>query len=323
MHGHPAIFLSGTAPNSLGSSLLGGLRKRYSESPIVAFDNQTNPILNELGKARLIELDLNPLNPNNSYERLAHDLHSGILRTQTELGFPGVGIAILAAGVYDSGPLVETSIEARKRLVGGNVCGKIELLNSVLSVNHMLKFNSSKELTIVDVGSLHGLAATGGRSIYAATKAFGLNLCLSLLRGLEVNRLIYLAPGPIDTHMLHRNHWVSKENGSPEFFDYVRTREANLYEDVFIRCDDAAFADVTSSSQMDNIGLAEVFARYKKRRAEQFNDGVGILRATDVADRIVEVLADNKSYSDGVYILTAPSGEMQMKRLSFTEVIRH
>ena len=323
MHSQPAILLSGTARNSLGASLLGKLRSSYRESPIVAIDKQPNTILDKHGKTRLIELDLNPLNTKNSYEGLASQLHSTILQSQVELGFSGVGTAILAAGVYESGTLVELSLEERKRLVGSNVCGKIELLHSVLCVNQLLKFNSSEELTIVDVGSLHGLAASGGRSVYAATKAFGLDLCLSLRRGQEVKRVIYIAPGPIDTHMLHRNHWISKENGSPEFFEYVRAQEGSLYEDVFVRCDDSAFADATSSRQKNNVGLAEVFARYKRRRVEQFNDGEGVLRASDVAHRIVEILADEKSYSDGVYIFTAPGGHMRMEKRTFTEIIRH
>lgn len=318
----PAIFLSGTAPSSLGEALVSKLCAKYHSSPIVAIDKQHNPTLDCIRNARSIVLDLNPLTSTNSYERLAGELDAAIQHTQVDLGFPGVGTVILAAGTYDSGTLVDSSIEARKRLVGVNVCGKIELLHAVLRVNQTLGLNSSEELTLVDVGALHGLAAPGGRSVYAATKALGLALCLSLQRGREVKRVIYMAPGPIDTHMLHRNHWVSKENGSVEFFEHVRAQDGSLYEDVFVRCDDAAFAEATSSRRTEKAQLADVFARYKSRREEQFNGGNGVLRATDVAHQIVEVLADEAAYSDDVYILTAPGGQVQMENLAFPEAIR-
>lgn len=129
------------------------------------------------------------------------------------LGYLGIAAAILAAGTYESGELVTTKIADRKRLVGVNVCGKVELLHAVLMMNQSLGFPSADALTLIDIGSLHALNLSGSRALYSATKAFGLDFCMALCRNSEVRRAIYIAPGPIDTHILHRNHLISSGDG--------------------------------------------------------------------------------------------------------------
>jgi short-subunit dehydrogenase len=282
---------------------------------IVAIDKQHCPIVEDIGNARFINLDLNPLTHPNSYKLLASELKGRIQRTLEELRSPGVGTLILSAGCYDWGCLADTTIEVRKRLIGVNVCGKIELIHAVLAVNQALGFKNSDELTLVDVGSLHGLVAAGNRSLYGATKAMGLDLCASLQRGGEIKRAIHVAPGAIDTHMLHRNHWVSKEGGPIEFLEALKDQGGTLYEDVFVMCNETGFA--RAASRYLNP-LNDVFHRYKRRRKKQFKHKHGVLNPIDVAHRVVKLL--KKKSSSGVHILTAPKGIVRMQNLKFTEI---
>jgi short-subunit dehydrogenase len=318
-----AFIISGTAPNSLGEDLVRSLRNKWPDSPVLAIDKEHNPSLKDLQGVYEVVVDLNPFTSTRGYRGLIHDLNSGIQHGLQKSNARGIGTAILAAGTYESGSLLETSTEGRQRLIGVNVCGKIEVLHAALATNQRLGCPSSEAFTLVDVGTLHALMASPNRSLYVATKALGLDLCMSMQRGGEVSRAIHLAPGPIDTHMLHRNHWVSKEHGSVEFFDRVRGQNTRLYQDVFIQCEDDAFAEAVSTSQTDSDKLATVFDRYKTRRREQFSSEHGVLSVSTFADYLITIIADRIVYTDGVYILTAPGGQTHMQHLAFSDVIRY
>jgi short-subunit dehydrogenase len=320
---HPlAIVVSGAAPNSLGECLVQKLRGTCSDSPIIVIDRHYNPNLSDIQGVHMVIVDLNPFSSERGYDGVVNDLDQAIPRAIREIGAGGVATAILGAGTYESGSLLETSLEARQKLIGVNVCGKVELLHAVLAINDKLGFPSRRALTLVDIGTLHALTASPNRSLYVATKAMGLDLCITMKRGGEVSRAMYLAPGPIDTHMLHRNHWVSKERGSVEFFEYVRTQNARLYRDIFMNCDDVAFAEAVSSSGLKLDELATVFSRYRIRRREQFSDRNGVLCVDDLAKRVVAIIADRGAHTDGVYVFTAANEQVQMRWLPFSDVAR-
>jgi hypothetical protein len=179
--------------------------------------------------------------------------------------------------------------------------------------------DNSKSFTFIEVGALYGLVPSANRALYSATKAIGLDLCAALQRGGEVKRAIYVAPGPIDTHMLHRNHWVSKEHGSVEFFELVRLQPQHVYEDIFIHCRDEAFSSIASESREDMVDLRATFERYKLRRNQQFSDAHGVLAADQLADRLVNVVLD-PTCEGGAYVITAPHGKMRSNKLSFSEI---
>ena len=323
MLGELAILVSGTARDSLGEAFVHLVRRRYSDSPIVAVDKECNPGLQALQGVHQLAIDLNPFTCDDGYAGLASRLASGLEDAQHVLGFEGIGTVVLGAGTYESGTVLETQLEGRQRLIGVNVCGRIEVIYASLAMNQRIAFGSTLAFALIDVGTLHGLTRTPNRPLYVATKALGLDLCFSMRRGGEVDRAIYLAPGPIDTHMLHRNHWVSKEYGPSAFFEHVRSLGAEMYRDVFVRCNDTAFAEAVSCYPSESEELAELFVRYKLRRERQFADEQGVLLPTDLADRLVAIVANGALYTDGVYILTAPSGKVKMRQLSFSDVARY
>jgi short-subunit dehydrogenase len=319
LHKAPAILISGAAPFSLGAALVAALRQRHPHSPIVGVDRHACPIFEGLGNAKYLQLDLNPLSYPR-YENLGEELASSLRISQHDLGFMGIGVLVLTAGSYDYGPLEEMSAKARKRLVGTNVCGKIELIHSVLELNQSLGYKNSEELTLVDIGSVHGLQAAENRSLYGSTKAMGLELCASLHVGGELKRAVHVAPGAVDTHMLHRNHWVAKERGPADFIDTLKAEAAGIYENVFVSCDDIIFGEHVTAKRLDEAGLREIFERYKKRRRQQFLHKNGVLTATTAAATLVKILDHEDSH--GIYVLTNPNGEMKMRHLTFSEVSR-
>jgi len=317
-----AVLISGTAASSLGSFWVETYSRRAKDVPVVAIDREHELAIRESRNVRAIQFDLNPLNQSLGYAQFVEQLHSALRSAQDAVRFDGILTFISAAGTYESGPLVDTTVEGRRRLLGVNVCGKLELLVAVLALNKRLGFDSSSGLSFLEIGSLRGLQASPGRSAYASTKALGLDLCISLQQGGEVKRAIYVAPGPIDTHMFHRNYWVTKEGESVEFLDHVRIKRADLYRDIFIRCDDDAFAEAALSSRLSRDVLAPVFERYKARRDQQIADPRGILDARELAERLVDMATDDTAYSAGVYVFTAPGGQMRMEKIEFSDLIR-
>jgi NAD(P)-dependent dehydrogenase (short-subunit alcohol dehydrogenase family) len=317
-----AVLISGTAARSLGSLWIRAYARRAGDAPVVAIDREHDPALRDLRNVSTIAFDLNPLNPSPGFVPFVEQLHAALASAHASVGFDGLSTFISAAGVYDSGPLVDSTVEGRRRLLGVNVCGKLELLVAALALNQRLGFDSASELSFLEIGSLRGLQASPGRAAYAASKAFGLDLCISLEQEGAVKRTLYVAPGPIDTHMLHRNYWVTKEGGPVEFLQHVRTQRADLYRDIFIRCDPAAFAEAAASAQMSRDVLAPIFERYKARRTAQLTDPRGILDAAELAEHLVDIAADEAAYSSGVYVFTAPGGRMRMEKLAYSDLVR-
>jgi len=115
---------------------------------------------------------------------------------------------------------------------------------------------------------------------------------------------------------------VTKEGGPVEFLQHVRTQRADLYRDIFIRCDPAAFAEAAASAQMSRDVLAPIFERYKARRTAQLTDPRGILDAAELAEHLVDIAADEAAYSSGVYVFTAPGGRMRMEKLAYSDLVR-
>ncbi len=318
-----AILITGTGDNSLGEKIVAALKRAYIETPIVALDLKNSSVVANCDRTLAFDINLNPLEHEAGYEGVTNDVQRAIEDAQRQFQFRGIGIMILAAGVYAYGDIDSTSLEARQAVAGVNLCGKVEIIRAVLELNTRLAFSSEEMLSVVDVGSLHGLSASGGRALYAATKTFGLDLCLSLLNGREINRMIHVAPGPIDTHMLHRNHWISKVGGSREFFEYVREQHADKYANVFIRCNKDVFNEIAAKFSDDNAELVDVFRRYKERRARQMTGDNAVLNPVDVATVIVDMLRDSESGPKVVCKIKATDDHVQTHMLSVDQVIRH
>lgn len=315
-----ATLVTGVAPLSVGSGWVKYHLQKHGAGALIAVDRDPDPTLVELGNVAVVKCNLNPLVHEAGYAAFVNTL--SVTVANNPLSVNGISTVVLCAGAFESGFLVDTPLDARARLMGVNICGHVEMLHTIMSLNQNRGVDNASELSYVQVGSLHGLGASPRRGIYAATKAFGLDLCLSLSSGGELKRAIYLAPGPIDTPMLHRNHWVSKEGGSISFFDHVWAKGMPTYLDIFVRCKDEAFAEEISAGDWNRQQLAETFERYKERRANSNSHPNGVLSVTEIAELLSDIVLKQGTYTDGVYVLTRPCGEIKMEKIPFHEMVR-
>jgi short-subunit dehydrogenase len=314
--------VSGTGRDSLGASLITGLSERTRDIPLIAVDLSPEPTLYQLDNVHVADIDLNPLSHRFGFPGFVEECRSKLLSAQSAAVSPGISTLVSSAGVYEFGPFASMSTEARGRVMGVNTCGKLELLHAVLSLNAQRGINNASEFTLIDIGSSHALDASAGRALYASTKAMSLDLCIAMNEGKEAARIIYIAPGPIDTHMLHRNHWVSKGQGPEEFIAHVRALPPDRYRAIFQMCDEDAFEEAASSSGLHSNQLRAIFRRYKDRRMEQENAESGIIQPNDLANRLVEIAIDADAYPSGLYFIQSPGGKLQMDRMEFAALKR-
>jgi len=314
----PAILVTGTAKFSLGDSFVRQYCSHLDHLPLVTLDRRLNQGLDRYKKVNAIQINLNPFDYSEGYPSFENELKVALHNAINRLSCNAINTAVLSASLYNSGPFTKQTLETRMDLLGVNICGKYEVLHSVLSLNQKYGFDNRKGFTLVDIGSTHGLSPSGGRTLYAPSKAFGLNLCEALQDGEEVHRCIHLAPGPIDTHMLHKNYWVIKEHGPASFLDYLFLHNEELYHKVFVECCENALKEACAIQSVNIETIKDKFACYKNRRQSQLLTEEGILQPKEVANLMVNIVLDNIGNPSGVYVVTAPKGKKKVVRIPFS-----
>jgi len=290
--------VTGIAPHSLGEAFLRDYAALGNPTPVVGIDRVRNLSLEKSPSYYGIELDLNPITGAGGLTTFAREV-----RRALEGAVNGaVDCLVQSAGVYDSGEILEHDVQRRQRLLGVNLVGHVELLHAVMALNVQRGVKNSDFLSYVEVGSFQGLRARGGRAIYAASKAAGIDLCSALLDGHEVLRSIYFAPAAIDTHMLHRNHWVHKARGAQALFDQILHSDLSLYHAVFIDCDEEAFRRAVSvSGERLDLALGN-FKAYVAVREETKHGELGLLSADVCAKMLLSLVTQPAIHSSGVYL---------------------
>lgn len=312
-----AVFVvAGFRPFSLGHSIANELAKRAPKSTVVAFDIEGAATSRE--NLTSLILDLNPLGYSHGFKAWSLELDRA-LRNVTPNGKPPLPIraVVLTIAKYDVGKFEDTSTSVRSDMLGINLLAKFELLHAVMRVNKENGFDNAKVLDVIDFGSLHAIRKTSRRALYNATKAATLRLCEILSRGSEVRRALHVAPGCIDTTMLHWNHWTLKEQGDAEFPERVRRELPSLYSAIFQNGDEVAFQSALKRLQIADVEVPRVFERYRSRRKRIAESEDGIIRPEDLASYIASLIFDRDAIDSGVIEVKAPSGAMKVTQRSF------
>lgn len=200
-----AIVVTGTAHRSIGEALVGlsgSLKKR-----MVCVDIREN---RSLANVEQVVIDLNLLSSKKAYPDHVRQMQRKLSSAICDVGCRGIGAIIQCAGVYDASRFEDHLLKTRACLIGLNFLGRLELLHCIMNINRVHGVDNSRMLTYVDVASSHALDISKDKAVYVASKAATLPLCAALVKGKELARVVYFAPGPVDTHMLHRNHWAIK-----------------------------------------------------------------------------------------------------------------
>ncbi len=190
------VVVTGFARHSLGEAFVQAFLSRRTGAHVIGIDRIENPDLAEYPDFQQIEFDLNPLNCKDGLGAFATTFAERLSDAVTASGTEGVEFLVQCAGVYEFGQLLEHAVERRSEVLGVNVLGVTEVLHGVMALNRRLCRENDKDFTHILVGSYQGLYARDGRPVYAPSKAYGIDLCTSLVEGREVAKCIYLAPGP-------------------------------------------------------------------------------------------------------------------------------
>lgn len=318
-----ALVITGTAPCSLGEAVVQEYSQRFPQNPIIGLDILHNNNLEAYTSFNEVIFNLNPFDHQLGFDGYILDLRSNINDALAKVGAAGIIHLIQAAGVYDPESFIDNNVASRKRLLGVNTVARTELLHLTLSINADRNIDSARTLSYVDIGAAHGMNATPGRSLYAASKTFGLDFCSALQKGSEIHRCIHFAPGPIDTHMLHRTHWVYRANGDPDFFDQIYVNWPERYKLIFAHCDAGAMQEEAIRRSLDTSKVLESFAKYCEHRERAFNMEDGILKPNLCAKAVVNILSESTRYQPGIYLATSPADtRLKVQMLPFSVLNR-
>lgn len=316
-------LVTGIAPHSVGEVFV----KRYLEAQpnvrILGIDRISNKLLERIGAYSGLSFDLNPLSFRRGFRGFEEALRLALLTRLKRLKGSGFQCLIQFAGVYDSARFLEHDVSRREKTLGVNFVGHVEVLHTVMAINQSLGIDNATDFTYIELGSYQGLYARAGRPIYAPSKAVGIDLCTALTEGKEVRRCIYFAPGPIDTYMLHYNHWVTKAKGSPEFLQKMFEGPAGRYHKIFVECDESTLRKAAPRKGRDSENFLEVFRKYVSEREQALKSDTGILQPDDCARILLEITLHPERYASGVYVATAsiPAGS-RLRMAKFSELSR-
>jgi short-subunit dehydrogenase len=313
------MVVTGVAAHSIGEAIVQQLAA-IDRKKLICIDIQSNAWLTKRAQYYDLQLDLNPLTHPRGIigfaEQATRELSAALRTVHDE----PITHLIQCAGVYSAGRLLDSSPQTRMATYGVNAVGHIELLRSVMHINSDHKVNNAETLVHVEVGSAHGLNPRKERSLYASSKSWGIDFAAALTAGTELKRAVYFAMGPVDTYMLHRNHWTDKAGGSASFIDGLRSGERSIYERVFMECSEQAFAAATKDRPNLDQMLTH-FKRYRQARAEAASDYLGMLSADECAQMILHCsLQESES---GVYVCSKEPGmQPAYKYRSFADMQR-
>jgi NADP-dependent 3-hydroxy acid dehydrogenase YdfG len=296
------LIVTGAAPHSVGEAFVRAILSRTDDRRILALDRSGNADLRGVPRLRQLVIDLNPLRGPGNLEAFAKKLRDALEGALADAGPSGVGHLVQCAGLYDFGTFLDHDVKRRRDVLGLNVLGTTEVLHAVMGLNRRLQRNNSTDFSHILLGSFQGLYARERRPIYAPSKAYGIDLCTSLAEGAEVARCVYFAAGPIDTPMLHRNHWVKKANGSETFFEEMLRGPRERYTSIFVRCDETAL-DLAAGDghRFEAESLRLAMARYEAERRAAFSGELGVL-GVEACGRILADIVESNDLPSGVYI---------------------
>jgi short-subunit dehydrogenase len=303
-----AVVVTGFAPHSIGESLVEHLRFRSLDTPIICIDIEPNSWLRAKVHYQDVRLNLNPLQHPGGFANFgAHvtrELRTALSATKAK----SITHLIQCAGVYWAGSLNASLPETRSTVYGVNLLGHIEVLHAVMRINAECGVSNASSLIHIELGSSHGLNPRQQRALYASSKSCGIDFGASLDAGAEVFRYVYVAAGPVDTHMLHHNHWVIKAGGPESLIQELKSGSRSTYNAVFIECSDQEFGTALSTKRLATELFAN-FAAYKRCRQEAASDELGILTAEECSSLIVNAALSPEAYPSGVYLPRKRKGQ--------------
>ena len=315
--GRSNVVVTGAGLFSLGNAVVHELSSTSPDDTVLAID--AHPAAASRANVVAHRFDLNPFNHADGFEEWSTELNA-LVRSAVGATKPAgpIRAVFLGAAKYHVGMYESTTAAIRAEVLGSNVFGKWETLHATMRCNAESGFDNAGVLSMFDVGSLHSMRHTSHRALYNPSKAAGLALCRVMTSGSEVRRAVHVAPGPIDTPMLHWNHWALKENGDPQFPSLVGRRLPSLYGAIFRSGDIAALETAIRELRIEGPQVRAVFERYRHRRKVLAESEEGITTPESLGAYLASLILDRKSTESGVVEVTSPHGKMTVVKRPFS-----
>lgn len=304
------VVVAGARPFSLGDAIVERVCAEAAHSQVLVLDVESAPNRHPAAISKM--LNLNPLQSPSGFKAWCGELDVTLRSMLSVTARLPIRALVLSIAKYDVARLEDTSTEDRTDMLGINLLAKCELLHTIMRINADNGFENAEFLNVFDFGSMHSVKRTPRRALYNMTKAATRNLCELLSGGREVRRALHIAPGCIDTTMLHWNHWTLKEHGDPQVPELVRLELPSLYEAIFRDGSDEAFQTALRKLGLTGAELPFVFDRYRRRRKEVAATEEGIIAPEDLAAYISSLILEKLTIGSGILKVSAPAGCMRV-----------
>ncbi len=124
--------------------------------------------------------------------------------------------------------------------------------------------------------------------------------------------------------MLHRNHWVTRAEGSEGFFNEALGGPPKTYKSIFVDCDEAILERIARerfAPELTNLRMA--MRRYAVVRREAFQEELGVSSPAACGSLMTVMLTCHELVS-GVYSLRAKGmgSEATVKMATFVSLDR-
>jgi NAD(P)-dependent dehydrogenase (short-subunit alcohol dehydrogenase family) len=193
------------------------------------------------------------------------------------------------SGIYAHARLADWDPTITANIINVNLLGLLLALHAIQCVHAFQGASQATAgLTVCFMGSEHAVSASAGRAAYCAAKTGAVAALLSLRNSRCIGSAVWVAVGPIDTPMLHRNQWVTKAGGSEQYYEFVSSRPASEYAAVFRECDLETACRLAAEGCFDVATTIEAFGRYVTVRQDLFAQECGVHSASEVAGRLCE-----------------------------------
>lgn len=287
-------LVCGAAPGSVGEALCERFRHTGAVDFVLYLDRTENPNLATAG-ITFAACDFSARSASDP-ESVSRNICNAILSLAQENGKAVVSHLFFCSGIYANSTIGDWDIVTTTNIISINLVGLFLTLHGIHQAHasqHAARATS--HVAVYFMGSEHAVSASAGRAAYCAAKTGAVGALLSLRRSCCIGSAVWIAVGPIDTPMLHRNQWVIKARGSEQYYEFVTRQTGVDYNYVFRDCDQGIAHRLAAEGGFAALPIKEALDRYIAVRQELFAQECGVHSANEVALSICEHTCQHES----------------------------
>lgn len=277
-------IVCGAARGSVGEAICDHLLSSDRDRRLLRVDIAANPRLDSARSAFISHDFRRSRSPDSA--SLVSQCKEWVAELTHESQGPFIDSVYYCSGVYHSSPIAMWGDNDPNDVICVNLTGFLDVLRCVAVLRQCGDVMGGPAPRVCYVGSDHALRCTANRAVYVAAKIGAVGALIALAKEGAISAATWVAVGPIDTPMLHCNHWVIKSGGDRRFFDFALQSSDRDYDKVFTECDPDAIRTMAEIGRFDVGEMMETLERYRRARKTSVSADDRLLGPREVASHL-------------------------------------